>query len=150
MGFIDEVRDRFGVEPICCLLTEHGVKIAPSGYYAFKKRAPSARAVRDAELKTVIERVFFDRMKGRGLAGVRKMWHLLARDSVVVARCAVERLMRELGPQGARRGRIHLRTVSVVPTSSSVATDRIASHSEARSARHSTNIRTARSRSSGG
>ena len=38
MAFIDDHRDRFGVEPICRVLTEHGVTIAPSGYYAFKKR----------------------------------------------------------------------------------------------------------------
>lgn len=105
MAFIDEVRDRFGVEPICRVLTEHGVQIAPSGYYAFKKRVPSPRAVRDAELKAVIERVFFDRTKGRGLVGARKMWHLLRREGITVARCTVERLMRELGLQGARRGR---------------------------------------------
>jgi len=41
--FIDDHRDRFGVEPICRVLTEHGVKIAPSGYYAFKTRSASAR-----------------------------------------------------------------------------------------------------------
>lgn len=105
MAFIDEVRDRFGVEPICRVLTEHGVQIAPSGYCAFKKRVPSTRVVRDAELKAVIERVFFDRTKGRGLAGARKMWHLLRREGITVARCTVERLMRELGLQGARRGR---------------------------------------------
>lgn len=105
MAFVDEVRDRFGVEPICRVLSEHGVQIAPSGYYAFKKRSPSARALRDSELKAVIERVFFDRTKGRGLAGARKMWHLLRREGIAVARCTVERLMRERGLQGARRGR---------------------------------------------
>jgi len=46
--FIDQQRDRFGVEPICRVLTEHDVKIAPSGYYAFKTRPASARAVSDA------------------------------------------------------------------------------------------------------
>ena len=48
--FIDDHRDRFGVEPICRVLTEHEVKIAPSGYYAFKKRPASARASSDAQL----------------------------------------------------------------------------------------------------
>ena len=105
MAFIDDHRDRFGVEPICRVLTEHGVKIAPSGYYAFKHRPPSARAVRDAELKVAIKRVFFDRRKGRGLAGARKVWHLLRREGITVARCTVERLMRELGLQGVRRGK---------------------------------------------
>src|SRR5690606_12800166 len=39
--FIDDHRDRFGVEPICRVLTEHAVPIAPSGYYAFKTRPAS-------------------------------------------------------------------------------------------------------------
>lgn len=38
MAFIDEHRELFGVEPICRVLKEHGVKIAPSTFYAFKKR----------------------------------------------------------------------------------------------------------------
>ncbi|GHE97132.1 hypothetical protein GCM10014715_61770 [Streptomyces spiralis] len=50
----------FGVEPICEVLTSHGLKIATSTYYAAKNRAPSARSVRDAELKTQISRVHTD------------------------------------------------------------------------------------------
>ena len=73
MAFIDDHRDRFGVEPICRVLTEHGIKIAPSGYYAFKSRPASARTLRDAELIVEIERVFWDRDLGRGIAGYRKM-----------------------------------------------------------------------------
>jgi len=63
-GFIDDHRNRFGVEPICRVLTEHGCKIAPSTYYAAKSRAASARAVRDAELKPLIAAVHADREKG--------------------------------------------------------------------------------------
>lgn len=103
--FIDDHRARFGVEPICRVLTQHGVRIAPSGYYAFKSRPVSARAARDAELIVEIERVFWDRKKGRGISGVRKMWHLLAREGIQVARCTVERLMRQQGLRGIRRGR---------------------------------------------
>lgn len=105
MAFIDDHRDRFGVEPICRVLTEHGVKIAPSGYYAFKSRPLAARTLRDAELAEVIDRVFWDRDKGRGIAGYRKMWHLLKREGIEVARCTVERLMRVKGLKGVRRGR---------------------------------------------
>ncbi|MDH6122689.1 hypothetical protein [Kitasatospora sp. GAS204B] len=60
VAFIDEHRDRFGgVEPICRVLTEHECSIAPSTYYAHKKRLtePCARSVRDDELKTLIQRV---------------------------------------------------------------------------------------------
>jgi putative transposase len=104
-AFIDDYRDRFGVEPICRVLTEHGVKIAPSGYYAFKSRPVSARAARDAELVVEICRVFADRDLGRGISGARKMWHLLRRQGIIVARCTVERLMRQEGLRGVRRGK---------------------------------------------
>lgn len=105
VAFIDEHRSRFGVEPICRVLTEHGVQVAPSGYYAHKTRPPSARAVRDRELLGEIERVFWDRDLGRGVSGVRKIWRLLEREGTAVARCTVERLMRQAGLQGARRGK---------------------------------------------
>ncbi len=50
VDYIDQHRDRFGVEPICTVLTDAEVPIAPSTYYAAKTRPPSARAIRDAEL----------------------------------------------------------------------------------------------------
>ena len=105
IAFIADHKDRFGVEPICRVLTEHGVKIAPSTYYAWLRRPASARARRDGELIEHIERVFWDRQKGRGISGARKVWRLLAREGVVVARCTVERLMRQQGLRGVRRGR---------------------------------------------
>ena len=108
--FIDDHRDRFGVEPICRVLTEHGVKIAPSGYYAFKTRPVSARALRDAELIVEIERVFWDRKLGRGISGARKVWRLLRREGIVVARCTVERLMRQQALRGIRRGKQFITT----------------------------------------
>ncbi len=87
------------------MLTEHGVQIAPSGYYAFKTRPASARAVRDEALIIEIERVFWDRKLGRGISGARKVWRLLRREGIEVARCTVERLMRRLGLRGIRRGK---------------------------------------------
>jgi len=109
--FIDDHKDRFGVEPICRVLQGHGCQIAPSSYYAAKIRPVSARAIRDAALLVEIERVFGHRDLGRGLAGARKVWHLLRRDANIadrfgpVARCTVERLMRRAGLQGVRRSR---------------------------------------------
>lgn len=110
--FIDDHRDRFGVEPICRVLTQHGCKIAPSGYYAFKSRPASPRALRDAELVVQIERVFWDRKLGRGISGARKIWRLLQREGLVVARCTVERLMRQQGLRGIRRGKQFFTTKS--------------------------------------
>lgn len=46
---IEQHRDRFGIEPICAVLKDAGVQIAPSTYDA-RARPPSARAVRDAEM----------------------------------------------------------------------------------------------------
>lgn len=108
--FIDDHRDRFGVEPICRVLSEHGVKIAPSGYYAFKKRPASARAQSDADLVIQIEQIFWDRKLGRGISGVRKIWRLLAREGIIAARCTVERLMRQQGLRGVRRGKQFITT----------------------------------------
>jgi putative transposase len=105
VAFIDAQKDRFGVEPICRVLTQHGVKIAPSTYYAAKTRPPSPRSLRDAELLIEIERIYWDRNLGRGLYGARKVWLQLLRENITVARCTVERLMRAAGLRGVRRGR---------------------------------------------
>lgn len=108
MAFIDAHREQFGVEPICRVLTEHGVKIAPSSYYAHRSRPPSPRAVRDAVVLAEIERIYHDPKLGRGLYGARKVYHQLRReggvDATPVPRCRVERLMRAAGLRGAVRG----------------------------------------------
>jgi len=57
-AFEDEVKDRFGVEPICRVLAEHGVKIAPSTYYAAKARPASARTLRDQAVLVEIKRLY--------------------------------------------------------------------------------------------
>ena len=97
IAYIDANRDRFGVEPICQVLP-----IAPSTYYAASRRPASARAVRDAKLKGEIARVHAEQF---GVYGARKVWRQLGREGISVARCTVERLMRELGLQGVRRGK---------------------------------------------
>ena len=43
--------------------------------------------------------------ENRGVYGADKVWRQLNREEVPVARCTVERLMRELGLAGVRRGR---------------------------------------------
>jgi putative transposase len=47
-----------------------------------------------------------------GVYGARKVWLQLNREGIAVARCTVERLMRELGLAGARRGGRHRTTVA--------------------------------------
>jgi putative transposase len=107
--FIDEHRQVFTVESICRVLTEHGWTIASSTYRAAVRRAPSARARRDAWLKAEIARVHADNY---GVFGARKVWLVLNREGIEVARCTVERLMRELGLRGAVRGKRRRTTIS--------------------------------------
>ena len=102
MAFIDAHRGEFGVEPICAVLREHGVGIAPNTYHVAKNRTPSKRAVRDEELKPEIKRVFDENLF---VYGADKIWAQLNREDIKVARCTVERLMRDIGISGARRGR---------------------------------------------
>ncbi|MFJ8828389.1 IS3 family transposase [Streptomyces sp. NPDC102467] len=112
VAFIDEHRDRFGgVEPICRVLTEHDCKIAPATYYAHHKRqvTPSARTVRDAQLKEHISEVFEANYR---VYGARKIWRELNRQGHAVARCTVERQMHQLGITGAVRGR---RVITTLP-----------------------------------
>lgn len=107
--FIDQHRDRFGVEPICKVLAAAGIKIAPSTYYAARTRPPSARAVRDAGLVAVIRQVHKDNL---GVYGARKIHAELNRKDVDVARCTVERLMRAEGLQGISREKTRKTTVA--------------------------------------
>ena len=102
MAFIDEHRGRFGVEPICRVLTDHGVKIAPSTYYAARSRQPSKRALRDAQIEHLIIEARQQRFVVR--YGARKMWLHLRRGGHDVARCTIERLMTRNGWVGALRG----------------------------------------------
>jgi putative transposase len=77
-----------------------------SSYYAAKKRQaePPAREIRDAYLKEKVMEVWSGD-KGRRVYGARKIWIELNRQGIAVARCTVERLMRELGIRGASPGR---------------------------------------------
>jgi putative transposase len=89
---------RWGVEPICRVLSEHGTPIAPSTFYDARTKR-SDRAVRDEELKAEISRIWD---ANYGVYGARKVWLALNREGIGVARCTVERLMRDLGLEGAR------------------------------------------------
>ena len=76
-----------------------------SSYYHAKKREaePAAREMRDAGLKEKIMEVW-EGEKGRKVYGARKIWLELNSQGIPVARCTVERLMRELGIRGASPG----------------------------------------------
>ena len=86
VAYIDDHRGRFGVQPVCRVLREQGVAIAPSSYYAAKRRPPSARAGRDAWLTAEITRVYKDNGE---VYGARKVWLQLHREHIACARCTV-------------------------------------------------------------
>lgn len=93
------------------------LEFPPSAYYAAKKREleETARDIRDEYLKKEIMRVWEDPRKARGKYGARKVWRQLNRDGIAVARCTVERLMRELGIGGVKAGRKRPRTAVPAP-----------------------------------
>lgn len=97
-----------GVEPICAVLKDAGVQIAPSGYYAAKIRPPSARAVRDTELITDIRTAHKANL---GVYGARKIHAELNREGVSVARCTIERLMKFEGLRGIPREKTRKTTI---------------------------------------
>jgi putative transposase len=109
IAFIDDHREVYGVEPICKVLP-----IAPSTYHehAAKRADPaklSARAKRDVSLKVEIQRVFTENFE---VYGVRKVWRQLRREGFDIARCTVERLMRNMDLRGVIRGKPVKTTVS--------------------------------------
>jgi transposase InsO family protein len=111
VAFVDAHRGTYGVEPICAV-----VEMAPSTYYAAKAETAdperrSARAKRDADLRPEIHRVWH---ANRQVYGAKKVWKQLRRESVVVARCTVARLMKADGLRGVVRGR-RVRTTRPAP-----------------------------------
>ncbi|MDC2947898.1 IS3 family transposase, partial [Streptomyces heilongjiangensis] len=65
--------------------------------------------MRDEEPKEKIHEVYTSNHR---VYGARKIWRELKRQGHEVARCTVERLMRELGIQGAVRGK---RVITTIP-----------------------------------
>lgn len=102
IAFIQDHRDQHGVEPMCRVL-----QIAPSTFYEHQAIArdpdrASDRAKRDTELRPELLRVWQD---NRSVYGARKLWHAMKREQFDIARCTVERLMRDIGIEGVRRGK---------------------------------------------
>ncbi|GAC55771.1 putative transposase [Gordonia amicalis NBRC 100051 = JCM 11271] len=102
VDYIDAHRDRFGVAPICRVLREHGMQIAPSTYYA-RKHAGTVSATVLAEAYDA-HAVYQAYHRNRGVYGVRKLWHTMHRDGRVMGRDQVGRLMKICGITGVVRG----------------------------------------------
>jgi putative transposase len=90
--FIEENRERLGVEPLC-----RELEVSASAYRARRTRPPSSRSLRDAWLLAQIRRVHEG---SNGVYGQFKIWDELNDTGIPVARCTVERLMRAHGIVG--------------------------------------------------
>ena len=95
--FVDTNRDEFGVEPICTTL-----QVAPSTYYAYKRRLPSARALRDAVMGPLLLALWIANYR---VYGAHKLWKAARRAGHDIGRDQVARLMRRLEIRGVSRSR---------------------------------------------
>jgi transposase InsO family protein len=91
--FIEAEKAGHSVVRLCRLL-----RVAPSGYYAWKKRTPSGRALANAALT---ERIRAAHARSRGTYGSPRV-HAELREAGPVGRKRVARLMREAGLVGCR------------------------------------------------
>ena len=107
-AFIDQHRDRFGVEPICMTLD-----VSASAYYQRATGQRSARQVDDERLLPRIEEVHAANYHAYGY---RRTWKALLRAGEPVGRDRVKRLMRQAGIQGAKRRAKPWRTTTPDPT----------------------------------
>jgi putative transposase len=106
-AFIEEHRERFGVEPICSTLG-----VSASAYYERATGRRSARALEDERVLSKIEALH----EANYLAyGSRRMWKALLRAGESVGRDRVARLMRENAIQGAKRRGKPWRTTKADP-----------------------------------
>jgi len=103
VSFINEHRDRFGVEPICDNAAGRPVYLLRGAL-----AARSARQLRDRELKVEIARVHQENFD---VYGTEKVWKQLSRESIEVGRDRVGRLMAELELEGAVRGKTWRTTI---------------------------------------
>ena len=94
-AFIDQHRERFGVEPICRILD-----VSASAYYQRATGERSARGVEDERLAARIREVHSQNFE---CYGYPRVWHELRRQGEDVGRDHVARLMREEGIRGAKR-----------------------------------------------
>lgn len=87
------------------------LQVAPSSYYEFKNRQPSARARRDELLTPIVRQLWEDNYR---VYGARKIWKAARRGGHDIGRDQVARLMRTAGIEGVRRTK-RVRTTKADP-----------------------------------
>ena len=94
---MSEHQESYPVVTMCQVLG-----VSPSGYYAWRQRAPSARAEEDAQLRSRIEKIH---RWSRGTYGAPRIRAELADEGRGVSRKRVARLMKEAAVEGVSRRR---------------------------------------------
>lgn len=100
IDFIDSHREQHGVEPICQPLP---LSVSTDYWHKAREIHPekiAKRSKRDQQLIPEIQRVWDENHQ---VYGARKVWKQLQREQINVARCTVERLMKQLDLQGVSR-----------------------------------------------
>jgi putative transposase len=101
-AFVREHRQRWPVGVICRVL-----KVSRSGFYAWRKRRPSARARRQQEL---LEKIRLAHQENRELYGSPRLHRALLIDGQSVSRNTVAKLMRQAKIRARSRRRFIPRT----------------------------------------
>jgi putative transposase len=107
-SYIEEHRERFGVEPICRTL-----EVSASAYYERRTGRRSPRSIEDERL---LERIREVHERNYFAYGYRRMSIALKREGEDVGKGRVQRLMRDAGIQGAKRRGKPWRTTKPDPT----------------------------------
>lgn len=108
--FIDQMRDRFGVELLCRVLRPAvSGFLSARGYRAAKTRMPSVRQLRDELLVPEVARLHAENY---GVYGRRKMHALMRRQGWQIGRDQTARLMKLAGVEGVRRSKRTSTTIS--------------------------------------
>jgi transposase InsO family protein len=95
--FIEQQKVAFSVRRLCAALS-----ISPAGFYAWRRRPPSARATDNGDLAAEIHRVFDE---SRGRYGAPRVHAELVARGRRASRNRVARLMREQGLRARRKRR---------------------------------------------
>ncbi len=104
VAYIDAHGDRFGVEPICRVLAEHDVPIAPSTYYAHRAQPVSDADWADAHMANAALEVW---RANRSVYGADKLATAMRKTGHDIGRDQVARLMGIVGIEGVVRGKHH-------------------------------------------
>lgn len=97
VAFVDEHLAQWPVVAMCA-----AIELSERTYYAARARQASARSLRDVAHRVEIKRVWENNHR---CYGARRIYKQLRRESYVVARCTVARLMADMGLRGVQRGK---------------------------------------------